>query len=87
MFARILAEAKIKKIESFDFVQSILYHLYPCYMPLNITPSIPSNYLGFIEEIINQWSYDIRLGRPKNYTIVDQIINGFNKVPDIVCFV
>lgn len=35
----------------------------------------------FVEEIINQWSYDINLGRPKTYTVIDQIIHGFNKTP------
>jgi|688.fasta_scaffold51476_1 hypothetical protein len=76
-----------KKFDNQDFVQSILYHLYPNHLPASIKGLQINNYLAFVEEIINQWSYDIRLGRPSSYTVIDQIINGFNKTPEIVCYV
>lgn len=87
LLARMLAKDSGKKFDNADFVQSLLFHLYPCHLPPTIKGYHMNNCLDFVEEIINQWSYDIRLGRPSNYTVIDQIINGFNKIPEIVCYV
>lgn len=87
LLARMLAYDTSKKFDNPDFVQSILYHLYPCHIPSSINNKYETSHcLMFVEQIINQWSYDIKLGRPSNYTVIDQIINGFNKTPEIVCY-
>ena len=87
LFARMLANDTSRKMDNPDFVQSILYHIYPCHIPPTINNSYETSHcLQFVEEIIKLWSYDIKLGRPSNYTVIDQIINGFNKTPEIVCY-
>jgi hypothetical protein len=52
-----------------------------------INATTPNNCLLFIEEIINQWNYDITRCRPKEYTLIDQIINGLNKTPQTMSYV
>jgi hypothetical protein len=51
-----------------------------------VNNSTPNNCLLFIEEIINLWNYDVVHGKPKQYSIIDQIISGFNRTPEIVTY-
>lgn len=46
-----------------------------------------SRYLTFIEKIVEIWDYSIEQGRPMSYTIIDQVITGFMKSPEIICYV
>lgn len=85
--AKILHEQSAHKLEQTDFPQNLLFCLYPCYVPSIISDGLPNRSLLFIEAVINHWNYSIKAGRPETYTVLDQIINGFNKTPEMVCYV
>lgn len=54
LLARMLANDGNKKFDNSDFVQSILYHLYPCHIPPMINNSYETSHcLQFVEQIIN----------------------------------
>lgn len=80
-FAKMLAERAQEKLSNQDFAQNLLYCLYPCYLPPFVQEGCYNHSLTFMETIISQWNYCIFKGRPDSYTLLDQILNGFNKAP------
>lgn len=48
LLARMLAKNNVKKFDNLDFVQSILYHLYPCYLPSTIKSNELNHCLSFV---------------------------------------
>lgn len=49
LLAKMLGRDSVKKFDNLDFVQSILYHLYPCYLPSTIKNCELNHCLSFIE--------------------------------------
>jgi hypothetical protein len=86
LIAKVLAEPHCNDLKE-DFAQSILYHLYPCYIPPMVSEGQPSHFLMFVQEIMSRWEYSVELARPRRYSVIDRIINGFNKTPEIACYV
>ncbi len=48
LLARMLARDNNKKLDNPDFIQSILYHLYPCHLPALINTTNVNHCLAFV---------------------------------------
>jgi hypothetical protein len=83
VLAKIIASRRSQKLDVEVFAQNIIYHLYPCYLP---NESVGSNCLLFIEEMMKEWNYDVIHYRPKEYTAIDDMINGLNRTPEIASY-
>lgn len=73
-----------KKIKFEDFLQNIVFNIYPCYLPQS---KIKSPLMEFMQKILDQWPYSVDLMRPTQYSLIDQAITGLMKMPVIVCYV
>ena len=73
-----------KKIKFQDFLQNIIFNIYPCYLP---SSQKGSPLMVFMKSVLSHWPYNHELMRPTQYTLLDQAISGFMKAPEIVCYV
>lgn len=48
LLARMLARDNNKKLDNQDFIQSILYHIYPCHLPAIINSMNVNHCLAFV---------------------------------------
>lgn len=73
-----------KRIKFEDFLQNIVFNVYPCYLP---SSKKGSPLMLFMRAVLRLWPYNPDLMRPTQYTLLDQAISGFMKAPEIVCYV
>jgi hypothetical protein len=86
LFARMLSQPRCAEIIGKNFLQNLLYHVYPYYLP-PIIDGQPNSCLLFLQEVIDLWNYSIKMARPAKFTAIDEVINCFTKAPEIVCYV